>query len=454
MPRHHSPEVRRQVIELARAGTKVKQLAMTFAISEATIYSSVKQDRIDRGEAEGATTGQQLEHAAARRRIRQLETELAVARKVNEVFRRTAISSRRRQRVRSVRRSGSRRRPPHRRPHPTSRLERLARAVRWRLPGLVRRASRSCSFVVVDGGERVRPSSERRPARRTGRPRSSHGAEPRSWRARPSGCGPGRSSAPVKTIVACVPDWAEKRCSSRSWAFWDSMPGTVKSSLKLLPAARRRQMIATDGEHDGEGGGAWPPTHEECDAGEERGHCEHAPAGVADPLARRCNVAPTLRQPARRTMRPMTTLMDLKHAHRATWAAVTTPPSRSTSTRCRRATCSTASPSRRETTSTSPPARATWPCARPPPALASSAWTSPRSCSSPARRRAAEYRVTVDWIEGGRGGAAVRRRHLRPCPVRVRRPVRPAARRGGGRAGARVPPRRRHRARQLDARPA
>ena len=55
-------------------------------MSEATIYNWLKQDRIDRGQAEGATTGQQLELAAARRRIRQLETELAVARKVNEVF--------------------------------------------------------------------------------------------------------------------------------------------------------------------------------------------------------------------------------------------------------------------------------------------------------------------------------------------------------------------------------
>jgi transposase-like protein len=84
MPRQYSPEVRRQVIELARAGTKVKQLAVTFEMSEATVYSWLKQERIDRGEAE--TTDQQLELAAARRRIRQLETELAVARKVNEVF--------------------------------------------------------------------------------------------------------------------------------------------------------------------------------------------------------------------------------------------------------------------------------------------------------------------------------------------------------------------------------
>jgi transposase len=63
----------------------VKQLAATFQMSDATMYW-LKQDRIDRGEAEGATTSLQLELSAAERRIRDLETELAVARKVNEVF--------------------------------------------------------------------------------------------------------------------------------------------------------------------------------------------------------------------------------------------------------------------------------------------------------------------------------------------------------------------------------
>ena len=86
MPRRYPPEVRRQVVELARAGTRVKQLAATFAISEATIYNWLKQDRIDHGELEGLSTDQAIELAAAKRRIRQLETELAVARKVNEVF--------------------------------------------------------------------------------------------------------------------------------------------------------------------------------------------------------------------------------------------------------------------------------------------------------------------------------------------------------------------------------
>jgi hypothetical protein len=55
-------------------------------VSDATISNWLKQERIDRGEAEGRSTSQQLELAAAGRRIRQLETELAVLRKINEVF--------------------------------------------------------------------------------------------------------------------------------------------------------------------------------------------------------------------------------------------------------------------------------------------------------------------------------------------------------------------------------
>jgi len=86
MPRRYPPEIRRQVVELARAGTRVAQLAATFAMSEATIYVWIKQDRVDRGEIRGLSTNEVVELAAAKRRIRQLETELAVSRKVNEVF--------------------------------------------------------------------------------------------------------------------------------------------------------------------------------------------------------------------------------------------------------------------------------------------------------------------------------------------------------------------------------
>ena len=86
MPRRYPPVMRRQVIELARSGTRVKQLVTTFQISEATVYNWLNQDKIDRGEREGLSTDQAIELNAANRRIRQIETELAVARKVNEVF--------------------------------------------------------------------------------------------------------------------------------------------------------------------------------------------------------------------------------------------------------------------------------------------------------------------------------------------------------------------------------
>jgi transposase len=64
----------------------VAQLATTFGLSEATIYTGLKQEQIDRGEIEGLSTDQAMELAAARRRIRQLETGLAGSRKVNEIF--------------------------------------------------------------------------------------------------------------------------------------------------------------------------------------------------------------------------------------------------------------------------------------------------------------------------------------------------------------------------------
>jgi transposase len=86
MPRRYPPEICRQVVELARAGTRVKQLAATFGMSEAAVYLWLKQEQIDRGEIDGQSTDQAMELAAAKRRIAQLETELAVSRKVNEIF--------------------------------------------------------------------------------------------------------------------------------------------------------------------------------------------------------------------------------------------------------------------------------------------------------------------------------------------------------------------------------
>ena len=85
MSRRYPSETRRQVVELARSGTNVGQLVATFGMTQAMIYNWLRQEQIDRGEISGTSTDMALDLAAAKRRIRQLESELAVSRKVNEV---------------------------------------------------------------------------------------------------------------------------------------------------------------------------------------------------------------------------------------------------------------------------------------------------------------------------------------------------------------------------------
>ena len=86
MPPRYQPEVRRQVLQLAGAGSKPKDLAEAFGMSEATVYNWLRQQRIDNGEEDGTSTDQAIQLKAAQKRIKQLETELAVSRKVNEIF--------------------------------------------------------------------------------------------------------------------------------------------------------------------------------------------------------------------------------------------------------------------------------------------------------------------------------------------------------------------------------
>ena len=86
MPPRYQPEVRRQVLQLAGAGSKPKDLAEAFGMSKATIYNWLRQERIDNGEEDGTSTDQAVQLKVAQKRIKQLETELAVSRKVNEVF--------------------------------------------------------------------------------------------------------------------------------------------------------------------------------------------------------------------------------------------------------------------------------------------------------------------------------------------------------------------------------
>jgi len=80
------PEFRRRVLDLVEAGRRVAEVAGDLRISEQTIYSWRRQDRIDRGLEPGLTTAEQAELAAARKRIRELEAELVVHRRATELL--------------------------------------------------------------------------------------------------------------------------------------------------------------------------------------------------------------------------------------------------------------------------------------------------------------------------------------------------------------------------------
>jgi transposase len=86
VPKVYAPEFRRRIVELARSGRSVAQLAGEFGVSQPTLYKWIKQDQIDHGELPGVPSSESAELRAARRRIRQLEAELEITRKAAEIF--------------------------------------------------------------------------------------------------------------------------------------------------------------------------------------------------------------------------------------------------------------------------------------------------------------------------------------------------------------------------------
>jgi transposase-like protein len=61
-------------------------VAAEIGVSEATVYRWRAQDRIDRGEQPGLSSEERSELAQARRRIRELETELEITKKASALF--------------------------------------------------------------------------------------------------------------------------------------------------------------------------------------------------------------------------------------------------------------------------------------------------------------------------------------------------------------------------------
>jgi transposase len=86
VPRSYAPEFRRRVAELVRGGRTVSVVAAEIGVSEATVYRWLAQDRVDRGEQPGLSSVERVELAQARRRIRELETELEIVKKASVLF--------------------------------------------------------------------------------------------------------------------------------------------------------------------------------------------------------------------------------------------------------------------------------------------------------------------------------------------------------------------------------
>ena len=86
MPRTYDPEFRRRVVELVSAGRPVRAVAAELGLAEATVDRWKAQDLINRGIKPGTLASERGELAAARRRIKELETELALVTQAAALF--------------------------------------------------------------------------------------------------------------------------------------------------------------------------------------------------------------------------------------------------------------------------------------------------------------------------------------------------------------------------------
>ena len=86
VPRRYPPEFRRKVPGLVAAGRPVAQVAYDLQISAQVIYTWRRQHLTGSGQMPGVTSRDQAELVAARRRIAELETELAIHRQATELL--------------------------------------------------------------------------------------------------------------------------------------------------------------------------------------------------------------------------------------------------------------------------------------------------------------------------------------------------------------------------------
>ncbi|MBO0786359.1 MAG: transposase [Actinobacteria bacterium] len=79
-------EFRRKVLDLVAAGRPVAHVAHDLQISAQVIYSWRRQQLIDSGQVPGMNSSDHAQLVAARKRIAELENELAIHRRAAELL--------------------------------------------------------------------------------------------------------------------------------------------------------------------------------------------------------------------------------------------------------------------------------------------------------------------------------------------------------------------------------
>ena len=80
MPRSYPPVFRHQALALLVAGRAVSDVAESLGVAESCLYRWRRQDLIDRGQVDGASSRASAEPTGAKKRIRDLEEEVKILR--------------------------------------------------------------------------------------------------------------------------------------------------------------------------------------------------------------------------------------------------------------------------------------------------------------------------------------------------------------------------------------
>ena len=91
--RSYPPDFRLKIIELARAGRRMDDLAEEFKLARQTVRNWVKQADLDSGRrSDGVTSEMQEENVRLRKRVKQLEIERDILSKATAWFARETDS--------------------------------------------------------------------------------------------------------------------------------------------------------------------------------------------------------------------------------------------------------------------------------------------------------------------------------------------------------------------------